>query len=105
MAQPESARKRRVTLQPAADLAGVNRVTAGVALGQSSASGTRVSEGTRRRVRAAAQQLGYVPNAIARALRGERTQIIGYYAGYEAINPRDPFIAAILEGLQRRCRV
>src|SRR5258706_15176848 len=98
-------RKRpRVTLQAVADLAGVNRVTAAVALGQSPQGGTRVAAATRLRVSEAAHQLGYPPNAIAQALRGERTNIIGYYAGYEALDAHDPFTAAILQGLQASCR-
>jgi DNA-binding LacI/PurR family transcriptional regulator len=97
-------KKRRVTLQAVADLAGVNRVTAAVALGRSPNGGTRISDSTRSRVLAAAQQLDYAPNAIARALRGERTNIIGYYAGYEPLDAHVPFTAAILQGLQRSCR-
>ncbi len=97
-------RRRRVTLQAVADLAGVNRVTAAVALGRSPHGGTRVSNTTRQRILAAAQQLGYAPNVLAQALRGERTNIIGYYAGYEALDAHTPFTAAILQGLQRNCR-
>jgi DNA-binding LacI/PurR family transcriptional regulator len=98
-------KRRRVTLKAVAELAGVNRVTAAVALGRSPQGGTRVSPATRERVLAAAQQLGYAPNVLARALRGERTNIIGYYAGYEALDAHTPFTAAILQGLQRSCRL
>src|SRR5689334_7786283 len=105
MATNKTQRKRsRITLQAVADRAGVNRVTAAVALGQSPQGGTRVSAATRLRVVEAAHQLGYAPNAIAQALRGERTNIIGYYAGYEALDAHDPFTAAILQGLQQSCR-
>jgi len=105
MAKNTTIRKRsRVTLQAVADLAGVNRVTAAVALGQSPQGGTRVSPATRLRITEAAQQLGYAPSAIARALRGERTNIIGYYAGYESLDAHIPFVAAILQGLQQSCR-
>jgi DNA-binding LacI/PurR family transcriptional regulator len=97
-------KKRRVTLQAVAERAGVNRVTAAVALGKSPQGGTRVSAATRLRVQEAAQELGYAPNALAQALRGERTNIIGYYAGYEALDAHSPFTAAILQGLQRSCR-
>jgi DNA-binding LacI/PurR family transcriptional regulator len=98
-------RTRRVTLQDVADQAGVNRVTASVALGRSPRGGTRVSETTRQRVLEVAEYLGYTPNAIARALRGERTHIIGYYAGYESLDAHSPFTAAILQGLQGSCRL
>jgi LacI family transcriptional regulator len=102
---PSRLKKRvRVTLQAVADFAGVNRVTAAVALGQSPQGGTRVSAATRLRVVTAAQELGYAPNQLARALRGERTNIIGYYAGYEALDAHDLFTAAILQGLQQSCR-
>ena len=87
-----------------AERAGVNRVTAAVALGKSPQGGTRVSPSTRLRVQEAAHELGYAPNAIAQALRGERTNIIGYYAGYETLDAHSPFTAAILQGLQRSCR-
>ncbi len=96
--------KRRVTLQDVADRAGVNRVTAAVALGRSPQGGTRVSDETRQRVLAVAEELGYTPNLVARALRSQRTHIIGYYAGYEALNMHSPFTAAVLQGLQRSCR-
>ena len=99
-----ASKRQRVTLQAVADFAGVNRVTAAVALGQSPQGGTRVSDATRQRVVAAAQQLGYAPNVMARALRGARTNIIGYYAGYEPLDAHIPFVAAILEGLQQSCR-
>jgi DNA-binding LacI/PurR family transcriptional regulator len=98
-------RTRRVTLQDVADQAGVNRVTASVALGRSPRGGTRVSESTRQRVLEVAGCLGYTPNAIALALRGERTHILGYYAGYESLDAHSPFTAAILQGLQRSCRL
>jgi DNA-binding LacI/PurR family transcriptional regulator len=98
-------RRRRVTLQDVADQAGVNRVTASVALRRSPHAGTRVSEATRQRVLEIAEKLGYTPNVIARALRGERTNIIGYYAGYEALDAHSPFTAAILQGLQQSCRL
>ncbi len=97
--------RRRVTLQDVADRAGVNRVTASVALGRSPRGGTRVSEATRLRVMEVAEYLGYAPNALARALRGDRTNIIGYYAGYEALDAHSPFTAAILQGLQDSCRL
>lgn len=97
-------RRARVTLQDVADFAGVNRVTASVALGRSPRGGTRVSPDTRRRVLEAAHHLGYTPNLLAQALHNRRTHILGYYAGYEALNALHPFSAAILNGLQRSCR-
>ncbi|MCC6170215.1 MAG: LacI family DNA-binding transcriptional regulator [Caldilineaceae bacterium] len=93
-----------MTLQDVADVAGVNRVTASVALGRSPRGGTRVSEATRRRVLEVAHNLSYTPNVLAQALHNRRTHIVGYYAGYETLNASHPFAAAILNGLQRSCR-
>jgi len=98
-------KKHKPSMSDVARLAGVNRVTASVALNGSSKAGTRVSDATRRRVIEAAKALGYTPNAIALALRGERTNIIGYFSGYEFQDAHDPFNATILNGLQRRCQV
>jgi DNA-binding LacI/PurR family transcriptional regulator len=94
--------KRAPTMQDVADLAGVNRVTASVAL-RGARAGTHVSEATRQRILAAAQELGYSPNSIALALRRQRTDIIGVYMGLGYVNMYDPFTAAILNGLQRGC--
>lgn len=57
-----------------ARLAGVSRATVSYVLND--AVGGRVGEGTRRRVRAAAEQLGYVPHAAARSLRAGRTGVV-----------------------------
>lgn len=100
----EPTRRRRPTLEDVARQAGVNRVTAAVALKRSPRAGTRVSPATRQRVVQAAQELGYIPNAIAQALRGQRTNIIGYYTGYESLDAQGLFSAALLTGLQRSCR-
>lgn len=66
---------RPVTLHDVARRAGVGKSTVSNVL---SCSG-RVSEATRERVRAAMEELGYVPNRAARQLRGGRTGIIGVY--------------------------
>ncbi|HLV33669.1 MAG TPA: LacI family DNA-binding transcriptional regulator [Spirillospora sp.] len=87
-----------------AERAGVNRVTVSVALNGSAHGGTRVSEATRQRVLDAARELGYAPSAVARALRGQRTNIIGYYTGHESLNVLDPFTGTVLNGLQKSCR-
>ncbi|MFJ8686684.1 LacI family DNA-binding transcriptional regulator [Micromonospora wenchangensis] len=66
---------RPVTLHDVARRAGVGKSTVSNVL---SCSG-RVSEATRERVRAAMEELGYVPNRAARQLRGGRTGVIGVY--------------------------
>ncbi|MGL5247957.1 MAG: LacI family DNA-binding transcriptional regulator, partial [Brooklawnia sp.] len=73
--------------------AGVSKATASRAL---SGAGY-VSEKTRGRVRAAAEELGYVPSAGAVSLATGRTQNIGVVMPY--VNRW--FFAEVLEGIQQ----
>jgi DNA-binding LacI/PurR family transcriptional regulator len=75
--------EKRVTLRDVAAAAGVSRATAGFVL--SDAPGITISEATRQRVRATAQDLGYVPHSIARALRegSSRIIVLTIDSGYE----------------------
>ena len=79
--------EKRVTLRDVAAAAGVSRATAGFVL--SDAPGITISEPTRQRVRETAQDLGYVPHSIARALREGSSRVIvlvvetGYEGNYE----------------------
>ena len=61
------------TIRDVADAAGVSTATVSRAL---SGSG-HVSEPTRQRVEAVAAAMGYVPNALARGLRGRTTRVVG----------------------------
>ena len=71
----------RKRLQPSSDGAPTVRTVADLA-GVSIASASRVLNGlgasseTTRRVREAASQVGYVPNAIARSLQAQRTGLL-----------------------------
>ena len=83
-----------VTSKDVARVAGVSQSTVSYVM-----SGRRpISEQTRRRVEAAIQQLTYQPNAGARALASQRTQVIGLVVPFE---PNDdttgllPFIETI----------
>ncbi len=62
-----------VTSVDVAAEAGVSQAT----VARTFSSPHMVSEATRQRVHDAAQQLGYVPNAIARSLKSQRTNIVG----------------------------
>jgi DNA-binding LacI/PurR family transcriptional regulator len=73
MGGAEMARKR-VTLREVAAASGVSRATAGFVL--SDAPNISIPETTRERVRQAARDLGYVPHAIARALREGSSRIV-----------------------------
>ncbi|MER8090124.1 MULTISPECIES: LacI family DNA-binding transcriptional regulator [unclassified Streptomyces] len=57
-----------------ARLAGVSRATVSYVLNNNAT--VRISETTRRRVRAAATELGYVPHAAARSLRAGHTRMV-----------------------------
>src|SRR5690625_3050682 len=84
--------RRRSTMATIADVArvaGVSRSTASYAL-----SGKRaISEEVRRRVLAAVEELGYTPNAGARALATAQTRVIGLFAQFL----EDEFAPAMLQ--------
>jgi DNA-binding LacI/PurR family transcriptional regulator len=74
--KPERAprsKAQRVTSADVAAAAGVSRATVSYVL---NGVHDRISERTRTRVFAAAERLGYVPNAMASALRAGRTEIV-----------------------------
>ncbi|WP_330336470.1 LacI family DNA-binding transcriptional regulator [Streptomyces sp. NBC_00557] len=78
-----------------ARLAGVSRATVSYVLNNTSA--VRISEPTRRRVREAARELGYVPHAAARSLRAGHSRMVLMPA--PAI-PAGPLYSAFLNELQ-----
>ena len=65
---------KRVTLNDVAAASGVSRATASFVLRDSPSQS--ISAATRERVRQAARDLGYVPHAIARALREGSSRIV-----------------------------
>ena len=89
---------RRVTSQDVADLAGVSRTTVSFVLNNVHRFSIRPE--TAEKVRLAAQQLGYYPNASAKALASNQTKNIGLIISrapqYVA---SDPFLPQILSGL------
>lgn len=72
MSRPPSARRARVTSHDVAELAGVSQS----AVSRVFRDGASVSAGMRQKVMAAAKQLGYRPNAIARGLRVQRSDMV-----------------------------
>ena len=96
--------RRRPTLKDVANQAGVSIMSVSLAI-RSSDDSRRVSLETRRRVLDAVQELGYRPDARARALRLRQTNVIGFYAGYGWINVRIPFYAESISGLQIGCEL
>lgn len=90
--------RRRITSQDVADLAGVSRTTVSFVLNNDQRFSIRPE--TAQKVRDAASQLGYFPNASARALASNQTKTIGLIL---TRNPdyiaSDPFLPQILGGL------
>ena len=74
MTQQPTAPHTPPTSADVARLAGVSRATVSYVLNDS--AGGRISEQTRQRVRAAAEELGYIPHAAARSLRAGHTGIV-----------------------------
>ncbi|MEO4042165.1 LacI family DNA-binding transcriptional regulator [Hoeflea sp. CAU 1731] len=74
-----------------AQLAGVSRS----AVSRTYTPGAYVSDATRKKVLAAAEMLGYAPNAMARSLKTKRTGIIGIVSS----DLHNPFQAELLERL------
>jgi len=66
---------RRTTIEDVAKRAGVGKVTVSYVL-NGHAAVARISEGTQLRIRAAAAELNYRPNALARMLSTKRTNIL-----------------------------
>lgn len=95
---------KKVTLKDIAQQVNVSPFTVSVVL-NGSKSNTRVSESTREKILDAAKEMGYLPNALARALRNRTTNILGLYFGYGHLEPHDPFHAEVLTGLQRGCEI
>ena len=85
------------TMHDVAAAAGVSQATVSLVL--NSASGSRFSEDTRRRVRDAVQALGYRTNAHAKVLRDGVAGMIGFIGDSVATSP---FAGAIIEGAQER---
>ncbi|MER7171674.1 LacI family DNA-binding transcriptional regulator [Streptomyces mesophilus] len=68
-----------------ARLAGVSRATVSYVLNNTSS--VRISEPTRHRVRAAAEELGYVPHAAARSLRAGHSRMVLMPASHVPVGP------------------
>jgi DNA-binding LacI/PurR family transcriptional regulator len=86
--------KRRTTADDVARVAGVSRS----AVSRAFTPGASVSEDTRQRVRQAATQLGYAPNAIARMLIKRQNNLIGVVMS----DPTNTFLSHLLTRLLDR---
>lgn len=93
MAAPSSS--RRVTVHDVAARAGVSQPTASLVL--SNHPRARVAASTRQRVLAAAAELGYRPNVVARSLQRRRSFALGIIVP----DVRNPFVADVITGAER----
>lgn len=68
-----------------------------------SGDAARIPEETRQRIHEAIAELGYVPNPVARNLRGARTQLLGVHT-FEPLFPhaREGFYVEFLLGIEQR---
>jgi len=90
--------EKRVTSQDVANLAGVSRTTVSLVLND--VKGIHISPETRKKVRDAAEKLGYVPNATAQALATRRAKAIGLVMTRSPHHiASDTFLPQILGGL------
>lgn len=83
----------KITGKDIAKIAGVSQSTVSRVLGSGGDSSSLISKETAEKIKRIADELGYSPNPIARALRGEKTNLIGLIVREIA----DPFFAGIIE--------
>ena len=96
-------KKKRVTSQDVANLAGVSRTTVSLVLND--VKGINISPETRKKVRDAAEKLGYIPNATAQALATRRAKAIGLVMTRSPHHiASDTFLPQILGGLIGCCK-
>jgi LacI family transcriptional regulator len=90
-----------VKLKDVADMAGVSVSTVSNVLNGYTKSG--IKQETVHRVTKIANEMGYRPNAIARSLRFQKADSIGFYTGYNFSDPRNRFMSEIYAGMKRGC--
>jgi LacI family transcriptional regulator len=88
----------RVRIVDVAEAAGVSRATVSMVL---NGADPHISEGTRLRVREAARELGYTPNAVARSLRTQQTRSVALISDTIATTP---FAGQMIAGAQEAAR-
>jgi LacI family transcriptional regulator len=95
--------KRSPTITDIAIHVGVSSTTVSAVLGRKPAGNVRVSDAMRTRIMEAAQQMGYRPNELARALRSRKTNVIGVYTSHGYLNPYVALTSQIIGGLHLGC--
>jgi len=106
MMQIKKVNTEPVTMDDVGRHAGVSVSTVSIVL-RGASSKLRIAKATQERVRTAALELGYRPNAIARSLRTHQTNLIGLYSGFgdenEFMLMTSAFNAEVTAGLQKQC--
>lgn len=85
--------EHRVTIQDIAQAAQVSPTTVSLVLNRKG----NINENTRTRVWKIAEEMNFVPNSIARALRGGQTQSIGVIVNHL----QNPFFTSVFNGIER----
>ena len=86
---------KKASMQDVANLAGVSRTTVSFVINKVTKG--NIPEETQQRVWKAVEELNYRPNAIARGLRAQKTNTIGFVTDEVATTP---FAGQILQGAQ-----
>jgi DNA-binding LacI/PurR family transcriptional regulator len=94
--------RERVTAKQVAARARVSATTVSLVLNR--VAGASISEETRERVRAAAEELGYVASAAARTLVSGRSDTVGLVINHTELLRVDAFIPQLLYGLEQVAR-
>ena len=90
---------KRVTMADVARKAGVSTATVSLAL---SSTSSRIPEATAEKVRAAARELGYLPDVTARTLRTGNSQLIGFISDEVTVTRfASAMVRGILDGAER----
>lgn len=84
--------KRTVSIQDIAESAGVSHTTVSRALRDS----PLIRKEVREQIQQLARSMGYIPNAVAQSLRGQRTGTIGLVVTTIA----DPFVGRVVRGIE-----
>ncbi|HTQ09726.1 MAG TPA: LacI family DNA-binding transcriptional regulator [Fimbriimonadaceae bacterium] len=88
------------TIKEVAELAGTSAAAVSATLNGTRSKNIRVGARTRERIYAAAAQLGYLPNPVARSLATGKSRVLGLMLPYvEAFTDHNPFCAQVTNGV------
>ena len=99
--------RQKIRISDVAKAAGVSSATVSAVVNNPPGSQIRVSDATRERIWDVVNELGYVPNPVARSLAGGKNNILGIFT-YESIFPLEyhnfyyPFLIGLEEEAQAR---